>query len=517
MLLALSGTVLVSCTQSEFVGENVQTAENNAISFGGGTGRMTRANITGADAAKKLGDVMLVNGAKQGDAGYTNVFANYQVKYDRANAFTGNDEINNQWYYVFDAQTIKYWDYASTDYRFVAGSPVANFTFHPTSTTDATIATADVTGLGGRLNHSVSVASTAAPVYIADPVVVAKANYKQPVTFAFKTMQSKVRVGIYETIPGYKITAISFYNNDATPVASNYITLNSATDGYFQGASAGKATVTYNWTTTPASYTFAYDATGLTTGKYWEGGQFTSGVPAINSASTDLYGADSDMSTTGYFNVLPTPSAIDAAPLTLTCDYTLTALVGGETINVKGAKATIPAAYTKWAANTAYTYIFKITDNSNGSTGEPGTDPEGLFPITFDAAVVNVEDATQEVGTETTLSTPSITVYQDGNVVENGITYVAGDVVVKAMVGTTEVTTATWSYVELAGTTYDYTKDYEKLGESGAATDWTSGALTSVTANKTYVIKAVYNDGTKDYTAYFVLVVGAAEAGPANS
>lgn len=507
MLLALSGTVLVSCTQSEFVGENVQTAENNAISFGGGTGRMTRATITGADAATKLGNEMKVYGVKGDGDTYTNVFVDYVVKYD--NGKQGNDEYNNGWYYVEGNQTIKYWDYSTKDYRFVAGSPVANFTF-----TD--VKSAVVTGLGGRLNHSVSVASTAAPVYIADPVVVAKANYKQPVTFAFKTMQSKVRVGIYETIPGYKITKISFYNNDATPVASQYITLNSATDAYFQGASAGTGTVTYDWTTTPASYTFAYAATGLTTRKYWEGGQFTSGVPAINSASTDLYGADSDMSTTGYFNVMPTPSAIDPAPLTLTCDYTLTALDNGETINVKGAKATIPAAYTKWAANTAYTYIFKITDNTNGTTGDDD-DPEGLFPITFDAAIVNVEDATQEVGTETTLSTtPSITVYQDGNVVENGITYVEGNVEVKAMVGTEEVT-PTWSYVELDGTTYDYTKDYEKLGTDGADTPWTSGALTSVNANKTYVIKAVHTVGTENYTAYFVLVVSAAEEGPANS
>jgi hypothetical protein len=97
---------------------------------------------------------------------------------------------------------------------------------------------------------------------------------------------------------------------------------------------------------------------------------------------------------------------------------------------------------------------------------------------------------------------------------------VEGKVEVKAMVGTKEVTVdATWSYVELDGTTYDYTKDYEELGTNGAATTWTSGALTSVTAKKTYVIKAVYNDvnTNKDYTAYFVLVVGAAEAGPANS
>lgn len=529
MMLALSGMVLVSCTQSEFVGDTAQVGENNAISFGGGTGKMTRATIGGSEAATLLGNEMKVFGSKGDGTDYTPVFNSYTVKYD--NAKQGNDEYNNGWYYVGAAETqdIKYWDYSAASYRFVAGSPVANFTF-----TDVT--SAAVTGLGGRLNHSTTVAADAAPVYVADPVLVPKTSYKQPVTFSFKTMQSKVRVGIYETIPGYKITAISFYNNGST-TPTEYITLNSATDAYFQGTTAGKGTVTYDWATTPASYTFAYDATSITTGKYWEGGQFTSGVPAVNSAETtvaNLYGTDTSMGGTGYFNVMPTPSATAAVPLTLTCDYTLTALDGdadAETINVKGAKATIPAAYTKWAANTAYTYIFKITDNTNGTTGTDPDDPEGLFPIVFDAAVINVADATQNVGTETTLSTPSITVYQDGDVVANGITYKAGAVTVTAMEGTEDVTADyTWSHVQLDGTTFDYTKDYEKLGASGAATTWTDGKLATVVASKTYVIKATKevvddngtpsdptDDKTTVTTAYFVLVVGAAEAGPANS
>ena len=42
-----------------------------------------------------------------------------------------------------------------------------------------------------------------------------------------------------------------------------------------------------------------------------------------------------------------------------------------------------------------------------------GKDPEGLFPITFDAAVIEVEDGTAQ-GTVTTVSTPSITTYQEG-------------------------------------------------------------------------------------------------------
>ena len=70
--------------------------------------------------------------------------------------------------------------------------------------------------------------------------------------------------------------------------------------------------------------------------------------------------------------------------------------------------------------------------------------------------------------------------------------------------------------VLLSDQSYDYTKDYEHLGAAGAATTWTPGKPTSVTAGtpaNNYVIKAVTSNGT----AYFVLVVGAAENGPANS
>lgn len=110
------------------------------------------------------------------------------------------------------------------------------------------------------------------------------------------------------------------------------------------------------------------------------------------------------------------------------CDYTLISDdVSGETIKVTGATAAIPAAYSKWEANTRYTYLFKISDKTNGTTGDPNNpdDPAGLYPITFDAVVTEMADKTQ--GTTTTVATPSITTYQKGSVVENGsIKYVAG-------------------------------------------------------------------------------------------
>ena len=120
---------------------------------------------------------------------------------------------------------------------------------------------------------------------------------------------------------------------------------------------------------------------------------------------------------------MPTQVAT-ASPILIKCDYELTSDDGsGETIKVTGATAAIPAAFSKWEANTRYTYLFKISDNTNGTTGDPTKpdDPAGLFPITFDAVVKDVAQ-----GTTTTVATPSITTYQEGSVVENGgIKYVA--------------------------------------------------------------------------------------------
>lgn len=137
-----------------------------------------------------------------------------------------------------------------------------------------------------------------------------------------------------------------------------------------------------------------------------------------------LWGTDKDMSPNGYFTVIPTPSATEAAPILIKCDYTLISDDdSGETIKVTGATAAIPAAFSKWEANTRYTYLFKISDNTNGYTGD---DPKkaGLYPITFAAVVKGSTDAMQ--GTVTTVSTPSITTYQAGSVTDNGIEYKSG-------------------------------------------------------------------------------------------
>lgn len=91
---------------------------------------------------------------------------------------------------------------------------------------------------------------------------------------------------------------------------------------------------------------------------------------------------------------------------------------------MKGATATVPAEYTEWKSGYAYTYIFKISQNTNGSTGGTST---GLTAISFDAVVVDDEaNGLQE--TITTVSDNSITTYgyKDNKVTTNGNEYVNG-------------------------------------------------------------------------------------------
>ena len=252
--------------------------------------------------------------------------------------------------------------------------------------------------------------------------------HKEAVKFEFVRQQAMVRVGLYETIPGYSITDIKFYayDTDGTTLkvsTDNNVILTSAKANYFVGGSDVKGTINYDWTSETPSYTFNYtDDANLKKSQNWYAGKLCTTKDLAKTSTDDvdkLYGTDKDMSTTtGYFTVLPTKEA-GASPILIKCDYELVSDDGsGEVINVTGATAAIPAAFSKWEANTRYTYLFKISQNTNGTTGKPGVNPEGLYPITFDAVVKDVEQ-----GTTTTVATPSITTYQEGSVTDKGIEY----------------------------------------------------------------------------------------------
>lgn len=434
---------LASCSSDDFLGDtpgSTPTSANSTINFGGDAGKITRATSNEGTPQQMLDGQFLVYGVKKtSETQLVSVFPNYSVWYDEAKNTTSN---TNGWEYVGtkDAanlgpgnitlskeQTIKYWDYSASVYHFVAGSPIEAFSYNtpmdPTTGTD--IKSATVTGLAGHIEaNNTETALKTNPVYIAAPVKIEKDGYQKPVKFTFIRQQSMVRVGIYETIPGYSITDIKFYEADGTTATNSNIILTSATANYFVGGSNVSGTVTYNWETPTPSYTFNYtDNENLKKSQNWYAGALTNGVQAISSAETaidKLYGKDGDMdANNGYFIVMPT-LAPETSAILIKCDYTLKSTDdSNEEIHVKGATAAIPAAYSKWENNTRYTYLFKISENTNGYTGN---DPNktGLYPITFDAVVKD-----EKQGTITTVATPSITTYQEGSVVENsGIKYV---------------------------------------------------------------------------------------------
>lgn len=465
-IFAASALALASCSSDDFLGENPGNVQNatTAINFGGEAGKITRATSNTGTPQQMLDGQFRVYGVKKrtDNTNFSPVFTDYYV-WDNANTTTSN---SNGWEYVgakndgnlgigkiklVKDQNIKYWDYSAPEYRFVAGSPINDFEYDVNKLAWE-IKSAKVKNLAGHIDANPTEGTgtqlVADPVYIADPVKVVKDNYKDPVTFEFKRQQAMVRVGFYETIPGYTITDIKFYEADATTPKGNNIILTSSTDGYFVGGSGIEGTVTYKWDDTPRpSYTFAYtNNTNLKKSKNWYAGKLGTLENTSTAVVEQLYGTDKDMSPTGYFTVLPT-QATTASPILIKCDYQLAA-ENGEVINVTGATAAIPAAFSKWEANTRYTYLFKISDNTNGTTGTPGTtDPAGLFPITFAASVTEILDGTE--GTTTTVATPSITTYQAGSVTDKGIEYKTGKPIYATVA---EETTGTLNELKKDGT-----------------------------------------------------------------
>ena len=447
--LAASALTLASCSSDDFLGDTPGSTPNSAnsvIKFDGNAGKITRATANTGTAAEMLDGQFRIYGVKKmSETQIVSVFNEYSV-WNVANKTTSNTD---GWEYVgangttglgrgnislTKNQTIKYWDYSASEYHFVAGSPISNFKY--TLVPGKDIESATIKGLAGHINaNETGQGLETHPVYIADPKVVKNTEYKNAVQFSFKRQQAMVRVGFYETIPGYSIHNVNFYDAEGTVSNGNNIILTSGTANYFVGGSNVEGTITYNWAGTTPSYTYAYSETSLTQKKNWYAGKLSTLATTSAGNKIDLedgtqmellWGTDKDMSTNGYFTVIPTPSATEAAPILIKCDYTLISDDdSGETIKVTGATAAIPAAFSKWEANTRYTYLFKISDNTNGYTGD---DPKkaGLYPITFDAVVKETTDAMHKEGTVTTVSTPSITTYQDGSVVENGgIKYVA--------------------------------------------------------------------------------------------
>lgn len=442
LFIAASALALASCSSEDFVGTeggNVDNGANKAINFAGETGKTTRAgSIKGASAADLLGEKFYVLGTK-GTLGNdqptdTKVFDNYQVTWKANTAGTTSDNTND-WKYeglpfselntVHNGtnQTIKYWDYSQPQYDFIAYSIGKNTLVADASTTlsdgnvyGSSIATPKGTDFKSYTLKGSSITDLQ-KCYYTDIFTVESKDYGKPVRFTFKNITAKVRVAFYETVPGYTVSDLQFYADNTTGKADlsddNHKNATLFTTGTDKLTKNGQMDIIYPVVglsnKNKAAYNKAFvtvksqeTETSIALGKV---DYATNNVLATSAKTASMAGTSSD---SYYTPVLPVAKA---TPLTIRMNYTLTSEDGsGETIKVYGAKAVIPAAYTAWRPNHAYTYIFKISDNTNGTTSTT-TDKEGLFPITFDAVVNDVAENDFTHESITTVSTPSVTTY----------------------------------------------------------------------------------------------------------
>ena len=512
-IAAASALALASCSSDDFLGEiqgNEQNGATSAINFGGDTGKITRATTKGNAAAELLENNFVVVGFKGSNEDAANnenyAFDHYNVNFKDGSAFS-TESNRAGWEYVnqdmnvkgtkpaaslaqggASQQTIKYWDHSCKSYDFIAFSmgkkDAASEYATPTHVDKDNLATAAYT-LSGNVN-------TLSECYISDMKTVTEPNYnKTPVSMSFRHLASKVRMALFEIVPGYVISDVEFYT-DATGTTTD-------TNGTLIGKFNNSGTLTVYFPTTGTDHATEKDynkahvkftasttagETGVLNHKGFGAVKYNNqneGTILAGSTYLSQNAADPSYCGDGYQNVLPSEGA--ASAITMRINYKLTSVDGSkETINVKGATATVPAEYTEWKSGYAYTYIFKISQDTNGSTGGTGTKP-GLTAISFDAVVVDDEaNGLQE--TITTVSDNSFTTYgyKDNKVTTNGNEYVNG--------------TDIYATVYSAGATVAPQKLYTVTLETGATQTINEASVanalekgTNDTAAKTWTVK----------------------------
>lgn len=295
-------------------------------------------------------------------------------------------------------QWLKYWDLSSASTEFFAYAPYINSATATTPTfvnSTKKMTFADNSIIAGFDDLSLY-------EYMYAYTKIAKADYKKDVPLAFKRMNSKINIKFWEDIDGYKVEIVNLQGNTTGATVDGVQATPSVRSG--EGTTASPFTYALSstfWTKGKADVQFPYgtvtEPTCAITGTYQDGKNLVFRIPEFASTDKSI-GTTRDAAT-------PSPSTYYGLPLgtenatgfNFHVSYKLISEDTGETIYVNNATVYVPAANVQWAPNTHYTYIFKITKNSSGTTDksdtpnyvDPAPDPTpSLYPIVFDNCTV---------------------------------------------------------------------------------------------------------------------------------
>lgn len=338
--LILSVGLLTSCSGSPSTGPDVDPAvpESKASIIFAGSIDANKQQTSGTRAAnledkattfKAYGYKNTAYNSGTGSySGLQTVFGGYTVTYSAVSA--GSTETNQyDWEYVNGTtQTVHYWDFAGTAYRFGAFAPAdANVTSSATATDLSLTIPADAT----------SDATIAATPYFAKMWFsnnsLSYTAYGQPVVLTFMQPFSKVRIRFIDA-DGNEVTTSSIVYQKTTAGSITFI----PSDAGKSIGIKGSVTVTYPLTGTDKQETVSTTA-----------GTTSSDVLA---AITEPYEENKAFasSTHRWYTVLP------AGPQGA---YTLSL-----TYNGNQRTAVVSADYMNWQPGYEYTYVFKLTDDA---------------------------------------------------------------------------------------------------------------------------------------------------------
>lgn len=288
-------------------------------------------------------------------------------------------------------QWLKYWDYSSANTEFFAYAPYVKSATAPVEFNNSTkvMTFPDNTIIAGYDNLSLY-------EYMYAYTNVSKANYNNDVPLSFKRMTSKVNIKFWEDIDGYTVEIVDLKGNTSNSVTGVQATPATATTS---GSTTTYVRSSDFYVKAKASVNFSSTSASLTvTGTTIQTDNLEFMIPEFAASAPRTIGTSSTAAT-------PSPTTYYGIPLgtgnntgfTFHVSYLLTAEDTGEKIYVNNATVHVPASYVQWKSNTHYTYIFKITKSSSGSTDGGATqdynDPspstaDALFPIIFDNCVV---------------------------------------------------------------------------------------------------------------------------------
>ena len=294
-------------------------------------------------------------------------------------------------------QYLKYWDKSSQSVEFYAYAPYING--DATATIDYSSKTITIPiedGYDDESKHE----------YMFAYNIVNNGEYGHEVQLNFKRISARLNIKFYEDVKGYKVDILNLMENDNSGVAAapaKAVVGSDNTTTYEYGTLYHKGGAEIDFSDTNPLLTVTGNPAETFNRDAQDHIKFAIPTETLTEEKTDA-----KASATDYY-VIPANDDNTKTGLTFHVTYKLTSEDTGETIIVRNATVHVKYDYCQWQPNYVYTYIFRITKSSTGSTGSTVIDPsdpsvgeQALYPIIFDDCTV--EDWQNATDTETPIN-----------------------------------------------------------------------------------------------------------------